>query len=95
MKLKKRICLLLCLVTAAGFVSAHPVKESTHVDLTGKDSYLGVKVATGATVTASSLMKEDNIIFAGDAGAVALEKRADGDTDTHAIENTLSWSTIV
>ena len=88
MNFRKSMGIMLCLLLVAGAVYSRPVKESAYVDLTGKDSYLGVKIATGATVTYSSLLKEDNIISAEEAGAVALEKRADGDTDTHAIENT-------
>lgn len=78
----------LCLLLLAGTVFSHPVKESTHVDIEGVKSYLGVTVATGADVTNDSLLKEDNILNAVECGAVALERRTEGDEDTYAVENT-------
>ena len=74
----------------AAFVSCQKVEEISegYIDLTGLTEYNGVKLATGATVTKEALLKEDLKLNILDFGAVALENRAEGDTDTHAVENT-------
>lgn len=64
------------------------LKGANYIDLSGKTEYKGVKLATGATVTKGALAKDDNRVSIEDFGAVALERRTDGDADTHAIENT-------
>ncbi len=64
------------------------LKGANYIDLSGKNEYKGVKLATGATVTKGVLAKDDNRVNIEDFGAVALENRAEDDEDTHAIENT-------
>lgn len=64
------------------------LKGANYIDLSGKNEYKGVKLATGATVTKGALAKDDNRVNIEDFGAVALENRAEDDEDTHAIENT-------
>lgn len=61
---------------------------ANYVDLTGLTEYNGVKLATGASITKNALLKEKSLFYITDFGAIPLEDRAKGDTDTHAIENT-------
>ncbi|MEQ2456013.1 glycosyl hydrolase family 28 protein [Flavonifractor hominis] len=80
------------ILTGTTFKGETPSEPETpsegHIDLSGLTEYNGVKLATGATVTKESLLKEDYKVNIEDFGAVALEDRASGDTDTHAVENT-------
>ncbi len=74
-------------VSAAGTADPVSTEQSGYIDLTGKTEYNGIKLATGATVTADALQKDQSVNIE-DFGAVALEDRKAGDTDTHACENT-------
>ena len=74
-------------VSAAGTADSAGTEQSGYIDLTGKTEYNGIKLATGATVTADALQKDQTVNIE-DFGAVALEDRKAGDTDTHACENT-------
>lgn len=63
-------------------------KGDNYIDLSGKTTYRGIKLADGASVTKEDLEKNANQLNIEDFGAVSLEKREAGDEDTHAIENT-------
>lgn len=77
------LVILVCMTSSF----AQPASEMTE--------YKGITLATGATITKEALLKEDRTVSVEDYGAVALEKRAPGDTDTHAIENTEAFNTAI
>ena len=70
------------------YVRSHTFSQNGYIDLTGLTEYKGIKLATGATVTKESLLKENYKVYIKNFGAVALEDRAQGDIGTYAIKNT-------
>ena len=71
------------------------VSANAFVDLTGLEEYEGIRLASGASVTADDLMNESLMISVLDYGAVSLEMRNASDTDTHAVENTEAFNTAL
>ncbi len=53
-----------------------------------ENEYLGIKVATGARVTKEELLKETRALNIVEKGAVPLEIIKEGESSTHAVENT-------
>lgn len=84
----KKLIILLSLILIAASLFSRPAKEETYVNLEGKNEYMGILVATGATVTKKALMKEGRLLDIRECGAVSLESRKNGDDDTYAVENT-------
>ena len=71
------------------------VSANAFVDLTGLEEYEGIRLASGASVTADDLMNESLMVSVLDYGAVSLEMRDASDTDTHAVENTEAFNTAL
>ena len=71
------------------------VSANAFVDLNGLEEYEGIRLASGASVTADDLMNESLMISVLDYGAVSLEMRDASDTDTHAVENTEAFNTAL
>lgn len=84
----KKLIILLSLILIAASLFSRPAKEETYINLEGKNEYMGILVATGATVTKEALIKEGRLLDIRECGAVSLEGRKDGDEDTYAVENT-------
>lgn len=91
---KRTLCFALAATVLAGSLTAFAASGGTQQpDILamlrrGVTEYQGIQLATGATVTRRDLMDRSYTADITDFGAVPLEGRAAGDTDTHAIENT-------
>lgn len=89
------VALVLTIGLSAYAQALSETEASSFIDLAGLTEYKGIKLATGATVTRDQLKKENLVVDITLFGAVALENRAEGDADTHAIENTQAINAAV